>query len=264
MADNGGGAAATGVVIGIIMAAQLGNWGSDNPDSDAAAGVDNSQSSGIDGDATRDGSSGIPGVGLDVPGVIRTTGRDGTTVALTFSSGPHPSNTPQVLDILADRGVEATFCVIGTAAQEHPELVGRIAADGHTLCNQSASSDFGLYGQDDATIRLEISGGSAAIQAAAPDAPVPFFRAPGGNFSAELVEAAEDAGQASLGWNVDPRDWENLDAAAIRDAVVDNVQPGSIVILHDGVDDRNQTVDALPGIIDDLSAAGYTFVIPAS
>ncbi|MBD0292974.1 MAG: polysaccharide deacetylase family protein [Jiangellaceae bacterium] len=264
MADNGGGAAAAGVVLGIIMAAQLGNWGSDNPDSDVSVGRDRTESSGIDDGAPSDGSSGIPGVGLDVPGVIRTTGRDGTTVALTFSSGPDPRNTPQTLDILADRGVDATFCVIGAAAQEHPELVGRIAAEGHTLCNQTASADFGLYGQDDATIRLEISGGTASIQAAAPNAPVPFFRAPGGNFSAELVDAAEDAGQASLGWNVDPRDWETLDAAAIRDAVVDNVQPGSIVILHDGVDDMNQTVDALPGIIDDLQAAGYTFVIPAS
>jgi peptidoglycan/xylan/chitin deacetylase (PgdA/CDA1 family) len=196
--------------------------------------------------------------------VIRTTGRSGQTVALTFSSGPDPLYTPDILDILDAHGVKATFCILGTQAEEHPQLVEQIAAEGHVLCDHTMTYDYALAARDDATIRAEIEGGLSAIRAAVPGASVPFFRAPGGNFSAKLVDIAASFDQASLGWNVDPRDWETPGAAAIRASVVDAVQPGSIVVLHDEGPNRGGTVEALPGIIEDLIAEGYQFVTPVS
>jgi peptidoglycan/xylan/chitin deacetylase (PgdA/CDA1 family) len=260
---SGSGAALTGVVIGLIMALgaidgdeTLPTGGDGTPDSTDSTGG----TTGGDGSATVDSTE----VGLNVPGVIRTTGRDGQTVALTFSSGPDPQYTPEILEILAANEVKATFCILGTQAETYPDLVRQIAAGGHVLCNHTLNYDYALWARDDATQRAQIGGGLAAIRAAEPDAAVPFFRAPAGNFSPELVAVAESSDEASLGWSVDPRDWESPGAAAIQSRVVEAVQPGSIVVLHDEGPNRGGTVDALPGIIDELMAEGYQFVTPAS
>jgi peptidoglycan-N-acetylglucosamine deacetylase len=93
---------------------------------------------------------------------------------------------------------------------------------------------------------------------------VPFYRAPGGNFSAEVIAVAADYGQQPLGWSIDPRDWTEPGMDAIKTAVLDGVSPGSVVLLHDGGGDQSETVDALDGIITALRAAGYEFVIPKS
>ncbi|HEX2363050.1 MAG TPA: polysaccharide deacetylase family protein [Jiangellaceae bacterium] len=259
--SNGSGAAVTGLVIGLIMG--LGAIDSDEPSPASDESSADSASGSSSGDSTASSPDGT-GWGLDVPGVIRTTGRSGQTVALTFSSGPDPKYTPEILDILDTDGVKATFCILGTQAERYPELVRQIAANGHVLCNHTLNYDYALAARDDATIRADIEGGLNAIRAAVPDASVPFFRAPGGNFSPELVDTAAAFDEASLGWNVDPRDWETPGAAAIQAAVVDAVQPGSIVVLHDEGPNRGGTVEALPGIIDELMAEGYQFVTPAS
>ena len=141
-------------------------------------------------------------------------------------------------------------------------MVEQIAAEGHVLCDHDdlRLCTCGARRRDDSA---EIEGGLSAIRAAVPGASVPFFRARR-QFSAELVDIAASFDQASLGWNVDPRDWETPGAAAIRASVVDAVQPGSIVVLHDEGPNRGGTVEALPGIIEDLTAEGYQFVTPAS
>jgi peptidoglycan-N-acetylglucosamine deacetylase len=264
LVSNGSGAAVTGLVIGVIMALGALSPDDSNPSSENAADSTNGTGSGSGSGDSSAGSSDGTGWGLDVPGVIRTTGRGGQTVALTFSAGPDGRYTPDILAILGAEGIKATFCVVGSAAEENPDLVRQIAAEGHVLCNHTMNYDYALAARDDATIRAEIDGGLAAIRAAVPDASVPFFRAPGGNFSPTLVSVASSSGMASLGWNVDPRDWTTPGVAAIQSAVVDAVQPESIVVLHDGGANRTQTVDALPGIIDELAAEGYNFVTPAS
>ncbi|HEY9377063.1 MAG TPA: polysaccharide deacetylase family protein [Jiangellaceae bacterium] len=263
--SNGSGAAITGVVIGLIMGLGAIDGDENLPSAadgsaDSADSADSTDTGSGDGSATSDSAE----IGLDVPGVIRTTGRSGQTVALTFSSGPDPKYTPDILDILETKGVKATFCILGSQAEQYPQLVQQIAAGGHVLCNHTMTYDYALWARDDANIRDDIQGGLSAIRAAVPDASVPFFRAPGGNFSPELVDIAASFDEASLGWNVDPRDWETPGAAAIQAAVVDTVQPGSIVVLHDEGPNRGGTVDALPGIIEDLMAEGYQFVTPAS
>ncbi|MGH8773829.1 MAG: polysaccharide deacetylase family protein [Jiangellaceae bacterium] len=266
MANGSSGAAVTGLVIGVILAAQTGDWGSDDgADSDGSA----AQSSEV-GDGPGSSSSfdnpdadrpdGAPS-GLEVPGVITTTGRSGTTVALTFSTGPDPRYTPEVLETLADHGVTATFCVLGVNARDHAALVRTIVAEGHTLCDHSTTHDFALATRDDARIRREIGDTLDAIRAAVPNARVPFFRAPGGNFAPNLNDVAASFDQAPLGWNVDPRDWEGSSPASIRGDVLAAVQPGSVVVLHDGGNDGS--VEALSGIIEELAAVGYDFVVPA-
>jgi peptidoglycan/xylan/chitin deacetylase (PgdA/CDA1 family) len=183
-------------------------------------------------------------------------------VALTFDDGPSAVYTPQVLDILDRREVTAIFCVVGSAAQAHPEIIEDIVEGGHVLCDHTVSHDLDLSTRAEQAMREEIGGTLDSIHAAAPDIEVPFFRAPGGHFSAGVNTVAASYDQEPLGWSVDPRDWKEPGADRIHATVVAGVTPGSIVLLHDGGGDQSDTVAALDDIITALDDAGYEFVIP--
>lgn len=199
---------------------------------------------------------------VDKAGTRRLTGRDGATVALTFDDGPHPEQTPQVLRILRQYEIKATFCLVGEMARLYPKLVQEIADEGHRLCDHTVSHDTSLPDRDPDVIDDEIAGTLAAIDDAVPGVAVPFFRAPGGNFAANVNEVAAGHDQVPLGWSVDPGDWRKPGARAIHDYVAEHIHPGAIVLLHDGGGDRAGTVAALPAIIETLRAAGYEFVLP--
>ncbi|WP_239120370.1 polysaccharide deacetylase family protein [Catellatospora chokoriensis] len=161
-------------------------------------------------------------------------------VALTFDDGPDPINTPKILDELKQCGVKATFCVVGFRARDHPEMITRIAAEGHTLCNHSWQHLFDLAKRDDAYIRKDLENTNKMILRAAPGARVAYFRAPGGNFTTKLVRIASELGMKSIYWHVDPRDWESAKFGKgtamvnhIIAAVERDVRPGSIVLSHD-------------------------------
>ena len=169
---------------------------------------------------------------------FRTTGS--ATVALTFDDGPDPVQTPKILDLLAQHQVKATFCVVGSQVQRHPELVRQIAAAGHTLCNHTWDHSLTIGKKKPERIRDDLRRTNEAILAAVPGAQIPFFRAPGGNFSDALVQTAYADGMVSLYWEVDPRDWEHTDpeddaahVAKIVKSVQQEVRPGAIVLSHD-------------------------------
>ncbi|WP_158602720.1 polysaccharide deacetylase family protein [Jiangella rhizosphaerae] len=210
--------------------------------------------------AAENGSA--PVAEVDDAGTRRLNGRDGRTVALTFDDGPHPEQTPQVLRILREYDITATFCVVGEMARLYPKLVRDIADEGHRLCDHTISHDTSLPDRDPEVIEDEIGGTLAAIEDAAPGVDVPFYRAPGGNFAANVNEVAAGFDQVPLGWSVDPGDWRKPGARAIHDYVAEHVHPGAIVLLHDGGGDRAGTIEALPAIIETLLDAGYEFVVP--
>lgn len=178
---------------------------------------------------------------------LRTTGS--TAVALTFDDGPDPVQTPKILALLAKYHVKATFCLIGVNVRAHPEVVRQIVAGGHTLCNHTWDHSLTIGQDSPEAIRADLDRTDAAIRDAAPGAKIPFFRAPGGNFTDRLVSVAYDEGMASLYWAIDPRDWDHTsdaDDAAHTDRVVaavrDAVAPGAIVLSHDY--HQPDTVDA--------------------
>jgi peptidoglycan-N-acetylglucosamine deacetylase len=277
MANGSTGLVIVGVVIGIVVAAQSDRVDFDRIDlpearpiaaGSADGGTTNGSTGGSNGAGAAQPSGGSSGEspssaghGLDTPGVIRSVD-GGRVVALTFSAGPDPTYTPQVLGILERHDVRATFCVTGEDVRSNQIVVQNIAAAGHTLCSQGDTQDFQLAQRDDVAMQQALRGALDAIEDAVPGASVPFFRAPGGGFSPELNQIAETYGHDPLGWSVDPRDWENPGARAIVEAVLDAVEPGSIVILHDGDGDRSDTVAALDPLIIELRNAGYEFVAP--
>jgi peptidoglycan/xylan/chitin deacetylase (PgdA/CDA1 family) len=173
-------------------------------------------------------------------------------VALTFDDGPDPVWTPKVLEQLRKAKVKATFCVIGSRARRYPELMARIAEEGHQLCNHSWNHDMDLGRRSTAAIRADLRRTSAAIRAAVPDAKIPFYRQPGGRWSAEVVAVAKELGMRSLHWTVDPQDWAKPKGATIAKRISTAARPGAVVLLHDGGGDRSTTLAACPAVIKDL------------
>ncbi|MBV1852035.1 polysaccharide deacetylase family protein [Catellatospora tritici] len=181
----------------------------------------------------------------------RTTGIGG--VALTFDDGPS-AWTPKVLDALKARGVKATFCVIGSQAAAHPDLIRRIVAEGHTLCNHSWNHEFKLGTWSTAKVRANLQRTNDAIHAAVPGVPIKYFRHPGGNWTLTATRVARSMGMSPLHWAVDPQDWRRPGAGTIANRVIRATRSGSVVLMHDGGGDRSQTLAALPRIITTLRA----------
>ena len=171
-------------------------------------------------------------------GSHRSTGS--AAVALTFDDGPDPVNTPRILDVLRDCGVKATFCVVGEKVALYPDVVRRIVAEGHSLCNHTWRHIMQLGGYGPLLIRQDLQLTNDAIHAAVPGARVSYFRAPGGNWSDDFVTVAQEMGLVSIDWDVDPRDWSTAQYGAgqamtnhIVSTVESTVRPGSIVLSHD-------------------------------
>ena len=185
----------------------------------------------------------------------------GRVVALTFDDGPSPDWTPQVLDILHRFGIKSTFCTVGYNQVRHPELVRRLIAEGHTLCNHTAHHPM-LDGLSPERVTAEITNNAADLRAiTGQDAQ--FFRAPGGRLTPQVIDVAHRNGERVLGWNVDPHDYLRPPPEVIRDRILGAVKPGSVVILHDGGGVRANTVAMLPDLLLRLIAAGYSMVATA-
>jgi peptidoglycan/xylan/chitin deacetylase (PgdA/CDA1 family) len=161
-------------------------------------------------------------------------------VALTFDDGPDPAQTPQILKLLAQNKVHATFCLVGRNVEKNPEIVRQIVAAGHTLCNHTWSHNLKLGKQPAAKIKADLARTSAAIHKAAPNAKIAYFRAPGGNFTPGVVAIAKSMGMTSLYWRVDPRDWDHPEGethtqhkARVISRVEQHTHNGAIVLSHD-------------------------------
>lgn len=199
-------------------------------------------------------------VAADVVRQLRTGDK---VVALTFDDGPHAEYTHQVLDLLAEYDAVATFCMVGAQVRLHPDVVGDVVDAGMRLCNHTVRHDERLSRRPAAAIERDMHETNDLLHAAAgDDTPIRYFRAPGGNWTPAVERAAARNGMRPLGWSVDPRDWSRPGAAAIVAAVKRTVQPGSVILLHDGGGRRDQSVAALRVLLPWLAGQGYRFDFP--
>jgi peptidoglycan/xylan/chitin deacetylase (PgdA/CDA1 family) len=187
---------------------------------------------------------------------------DDRAVALTFDDGPNPDATPLVLDALATRGVKATFFVLGRHAERWPELVRRVADEGHSIGNHGYFHRK-LHLKSPGYVRRDLELGTQAIEIASRVRPS-LFRAPHGFRSPWVTSIARSLGQRTVGWSLGVWDSDRPGVEAIATRAVEGARPGSIVLLHDGdgydpSGDRVQTARALPLIVDRLLAQGYRF-----
>jgi peptidoglycan-N-acetylglucosamine deacetylase len=177
-------------------------------------------------------------------------------VYLTFDDGPDPRWTPAILDALAKHNVRATFFVVGSQVEAHPELARRIVAEGHSLQNHTWSHpDMTTLGRSDAIDQVTRS--SNAIKKVAGTAPK-CLRPPEGATNSAVQEIAGATGQAQVLWSVDTEDWRNKSTEKITSTVTDGLQPGAVILMHDGGGDRSATVAALPAVLQGMADAGIS------
>ncbi len=181
---------------------------------------------------------------------------EGQVIAITFDDGPKPGQTDRLLDILKERGIKATFFVIGKNASAYPELIQRMVAEGHEVGNHSYNHP-SLTKLGAAGVAAEINQTDDAIVKAG--APKPkIMRPPYGATNAALNRRFnEEFGQAVILWSVDPLDWKIRKASHVKEEILKNTRPGGIVLAHDI---HASTVDAMPATLDALVAKGFKFV----
>ena len=185
----------------------------------------------------------------------------GRVLSLTFDDGPDPRTTPRLLDVLAAHAVPAVFFLWGDHVRDHPDVVRDVCAAGHVLGNHSMHHD-DLASGSAADVRDDLLETNAAIAAAAPGVPVPWFRAPYGSWGASPGTAAA-LGMQPLGWQLAVGDWEPPGVDELVRRVETGIEPGGVLLLHDGGGDRTQTVDAVERLLPRLLADGWSFTLPA-
>lgn len=189
---------------------------------------------------------------------VRTTRR---LVALTFDDGPDPRWTPQVLELLHRHGATATFFDTGLNAMARPDLVAAEIGAGNGVGDHTWSHPH-LTHLGASAIDAEIVRGAQAIQRAG--APEPrLFRPPFGASNETVAVVADAEGYRTVLWSVALEHFlsRTSDTNAAVAAVLDRVQPGSIILAHDGgVPDRTRTLQALPMLLEGLETRGYRVV----
>jgi peptidoglycan/xylan/chitin deacetylase (PgdA/CDA1 family) len=185
-------------------------------------------------------------------------------VSLTFDDGPNPRATAVILDVLKREQVRATFFVLGRHADRWPDLVRRIAADGHQLGNHGYFHRK-LHRRGPTYVRDDLMRGTDAIARATGGARLRHFRAPHGFRNPWVTPLAATLGQRTVGWTLGVWDSDRPGADEITRRALSGMRARSILLLHDGDGydadgDRLQTAEALPRIIDGLRARGLGFV----
>lgn len=185
-------------------------------------------------------------------------------IAFTFDDGPSSEYTAAILDILAENDAKATFFCIGTEVESYPALVKREYEEGHQVCTHSYDHADPVGGTDLSLMSAEgqiddiVHGMQTITDATGVDASR-VIRLPGGNISEDVVQNLQPYIDYEIGWNIDTADWTLPGADAIYEEMI-SVDPGDIVLCHDGGGDRSQTVEALRRAVPYLKAKGFTFV----
>ena len=178
-------------------------------------------------------------------------------MALTFDDGPS-RYTQAILDILKEKGAKATFYNLGTSSANFPDLTKAVVEDGHELASHTNQHQ-NLPKLDRDSLRNEITSAFDTLEKNGGTRPQ-MMRAPYGAFTATEWARSGDIISCNVLWNIDTLDWKLPGAAAITDQVLKHAHNGAIALMHDGGGNRQQDVDALPGIIDGLHEAGYELV----
>ncbi|MBV9661838.1 MAG: polysaccharide deacetylase family protein [Acidimicrobiales bacterium] len=191
----------------------------------------------------------------DAPGGASTAGQK--VIALTFDDGPGP-NTPQVLSVLQRYGVPATFFEIGEHVAQYPQYTQMLTAAGYPVENHTWTHP-DLTRIPISQFPYQIDQTQNEIRAVTGQTPT-CVRPPYNAWNATVVDQLAQRQLTTMSYSIDPRDWTLPGTQAIAARVIGSAFPGAVVDLHDAGGPRDQTVAALPQIINGLRAKGYGFV----
>jgi peptidoglycan/xylan/chitin deacetylase (PgdA/CDA1 family) len=210
-----------------------------------------------------------PRTGVDDASYIVERGESGRQeVALTFDAGEGPGYTEEILDLLAERGIRASFGVTGQWAEQNPELIRRIVVEGHMLINHTydhrswTGASPGTEPLTASERRDELEQTEQIVLDIVGYEMKPYFRFPYGDYDPEALVLLKEAGyDYTLWWTCDTMAW----MSSTPQEIVDRCDPGdpttggpgAVILMHVA---QEGDLGALPGIIDAYDAAGYDFV----
>jgi peptidoglycan/xylan/chitin deacetylase (PgdA/CDA1 family) len=185
-------------------------------------------------------------------------------VALTFDAGSDAGHTGTILDVLASRDVRATFALTGEWVEQNPGLARRIVAEGHEVMNHSYDHpSFTGVSSDEVVLTPEsrwdqLDRAENAISSIAGRTSLPYFRPPFGDQDASVARDAGARGYRFLVlWTVDSLGWKGVSPSEVVRRCVEGAEPGAILMFHVG--SASTDAEALPTVVDELSASGYRF-----
>lgn len=183
-------------------------------------------------------------------------------LALTFDDGPNPRNTPRLLDLLASKGVPATFFVLGRRVEAFGEITQRAHHEGHQV-ESHGQWHVPLPLLPTRVLRGQVRRSADLIEACTGRRPR-YFRPPMGWFSPRCLRVLEEEGLQPVIGNIHAEDSRRPRPEVLLDRIRERLSPGSIVILHDGGwrarVDRSPTLEAVDRLTDELGSAGWTFL----
>ncbi len=180
---------------------------------------------------------------------------DEKKVALSFDASWGAERTEKILELLKEKEIKTTFFLTGFWVEAYPEYVRLIAGAGHEIGNHTLTHPHlnSLTGEE---IRTEIEKVEQLIKEVSGQKTT-LFRPPFGEYSNQVIEAAEGLGYKTIQWSIDSLDWQNLTEEEILERVTSRAHKGAIILMHNN---GLYTADALPGIIDYFHKHGYEIV----
>ena len=179
-------------------------------------------------------------------------------IALTFDDGPHPKYTPVILEILQEYGIRATFFMVGENVKYYHDVAEAVESAGHEIGNHTYS-----HARLDQMPREAIVKQICACEdeiASLHEYRPRFFRPPEGQLSEVVKQVSHECDYQLVLWDVDTRDWAHTPPSVICRKVLDTVQPGDIILMHDFIGRNSPTPEALRLLIPALLERGYEFV----
>lgn len=191
-------------------------------------------------------------------GLIREGKRAKREVALTFDDGPDPQTTPAVLDALREVGGQATFFVMAGKAQAHPELVGRMLAEGHEVAIHAEKHRHGWVRSPWGAF-LDPIRASQSVQAVTGQT-IKYHRPPHGAYTLVTILGQRAAGLTGVHWSIEGQDWNaKLTPQQVKERLLRLTVPGAVIVLHDAGPGARNTVPMLPDLLRELHERGYRF-----
>jgi len=192
------------------------------------------------------------------PVIVTRANTDQKVVALTFDDGPDPRYTPQVIEILREYKVPATFFVVGEDARLYPEIIAQEVKAGHEVENHSFTHP-DLLRETDLTTSEEILWCQQAVTDLTGRDPL-YFRPPRGLYNLDILKLADVIGYRVVLWTVCLENQKAPTPRQMVERVMKRCVPGAIILAHDGRTDRSKSVQALPLLLQSLQEKGYRLV----
>ena len=187
--------------------------------------------------------------------VYHSVKTDSKKIAITFDDGPHPHQTKEILDILDRYQIKSTFFMVGANIINYPQAAKEVIARGHEVGNHTFTHTH-LNRLDEAHLAEELEKCEDALDELCEYRPH-LFRPPEGAINTYIRHCSELHDYRLILWSIDTRDWEVKDAEKIVSTVLERIQPGDIILMHDYIGRKSKTAEALEILLPKLLAQGY-------